>query len=115
LSARIEHGGVYAADLNPRRGTEAGKVRPVVVIQTDLLNAVGHPSTWVLPCTTRLVGDNLLRVAVPKGIAGNTADCEAMIHQSRCIDNRRFKRRLGRLPPRLLGEVKEKLRHLGDL
>lgn len=115
MSPRIEHGGLYAADLNPRRGTEAGKVRPVVVIQTDLLNGVGHPSTWVLPCTTRLVGDNLLRVALPTGIAGNTADCEVMIDQSRSIDNRRFKRRLGRLPPRLLTEVKEKLRRLGDL
>ena len=115
MSLRVEHGGLYAADLNPRRGTEAEKIRPVVVIQTDLLNAVGHPSTWVLPCTTKLVGDNLLRVSVPRGTAGNVADCEIMIDQSRSIDNRRFRRRLGQLPTRLLAEVKEKLRRLGDL
>ncbi len=112
---RVEHGCLYAANLNPGRGTEPGKVRPVVVIQTDLLNAAGHPSTWVLPCTTRLVGDNLLRVSLPKGIAGNSAGCEIMIDQSRSIDNRRFRRRLGQLPRRLLGEVKQKLRLLGDL
>jgi mRNA interferase MazF len=111
----VEHGGLYAADLSPGRGTEPGKVRPVVVIQTDLLNAAGHPSTWVLPCTTRLVGDNLLRVSLPKGIAGNSADCEIMIDQNRSIDNRRFRRRLGQLPHRVLGEVKQKLRLLGDL
>jgi mRNA interferase MazF len=111
----VEHGGLYAADLSPGRGTEPGKVRPVVVMQTDLLNAAGHPSTWVLPCTTRLVGDNLLRVALPKGIAGNVANCEVMIDQSRAIDNRRLRRRLGRLPRRLLAEVKQKLRLLGDL
>ena len=29
---------VYTADLNPRFGTEAGKIRPVVVVQTNLLN-----------------------------------------------------------------------------
>ena len=111
----MEHGGLYAADLSPGRGTEPGKIRPVVVIQTDLLNEAGHPSTWVLPCTTRLVGDNLLRVSLPKGIAGNPAGCEIMIDQSRSIDNRRFHRRLGQLPRRLLGEVKQKLRLLGDL
>jgi mRNA interferase MazF len=115
LSLQIEHGVLYAADLSPRQGTEAGKVRPVLVVQTDLLNATGHPSTWVLPCTTHLVGDNLLRVALPKGIAGNTADCEIMIDQSQAIDNTRLKRQLGVLPRRILAEVKEKLRILGEL
>jgi mRNA-degrading endonuclease toxin of MazEF toxin-antitoxin module len=38
-----------------------------------------------------------------------------MIDQSRAIDNRRIKRRLGRPPGRLLSEVKEKLRVRGDL
>ena len=115
MSLPVQHGALYIADLNPRRGSEAGKVRPVLVIQTDLLNAVGHPSTWVLPCTTNLAGDNLLRVALPKGVAGNSAHCEVMIDQSRSIDNARFKRRLGQLPARLFAEVKEKLRRLGDL
>src|SRR5437868_2900735 len=80
------HGGLYVADLNPRRGTEPGKSRPVLVIQTDLLNAVGHPSTLVLPCTSRLTGESLLRVLLPKGMAGNTSDCEIMIDQARAID-----------------------------
>ena len=74
----IRHGVLYLADLNPRRGTEPGKVRPVLVIQSDLLNETGHPSTWVIPCTTRLVGENLLRVSLPKRIAGNDSDCEVM-------------------------------------
>jgi mRNA interferase MazF len=112
---RITHGGLYSADLNPRFGTEPGKVRPVLVIQSDLLNETDHPSTWVLPCTTRLVGENVLRVPLPKGIAGNTQACELMIDQSRTIDNRRFRRRLGLLPAPLLREVKEKLRSLAEL
>jgi len=115
LSAPVEHGALYLADLSPRRGTEPGKVRPVVVIQTDLLNAAGHPSTWFLPCTSRLTGDSLLRVSLPKGIGGNTADREITIDQNRAIDNRRLRRRLGKLPARLLVEVKLKLRRLGDL
>lgn len=115
MTAPIRHGVLYLADLRPARGTEAGKLRPVLVIQTDLLNQAGHPSTWVLPCTARLAGENLLRVALPKGIAGNAAECEILIDQSRAIDNRRLRRALGRLPAPLLREVKEKLRRLGDL
>ena len=71
---------------------------------------------WVLPCTTRLSGENLLRVPLPpRGIARNRKDCEIMIDQSRAIDNRRFVRLLRSLPPALLREVEEKLRRLGDL
>ena len=112
---RIRRGLLYLADLNPRLGTEPGKIRPVLVIQTDLLNETGHPSTWVLPCTTRLSGESLLRVALPRGVAGNREDCEVMIDQNRAIDNRRFVRPLRPLPPPLLREVEEKLRHLAEL
>lgn len=112
---KLWHGVLYLADLDPRAGTEAGKLRPVLVIQTDLLNEAGHPSTWVLPCTTRLTGENLLRVVLPRGIAGNAQSCELMIDQSRAIDNGRFRRTLRALPPLILAEVKSKLRLLGEL
>ena len=111
----VRYGALYAADLSPRRGTEAGKVRPVLVLQNDLLNEIGHPSTWVLPCTSRTTGESLLRVQLPKGIAGNLVDCEVMIDQSRTIDNARFKRRLGVVPAPILAEIKAKLRSLGEL
>lgn len=111
----LEHGYLYLADLSPRYGTEPGKARPVLVIQTNFLNSTDHPSTWVLPCTTRLVGENLLRVPIPAGLAGNKQSCEVMIDQSRAIDNRRFQQRLGRLSPPILREVKDKLRKLADL
>jgi mRNA interferase MazF len=112
---KIVHGGLYSVDLAPRFGTEPGKIRPVVVLQTDLLNSTGHPSTWVLPCTTQLSGANLLRVELPRGIAGNSRNCEVMIDQSRAVDNRRFRKLLGQLPSGVLKEVKEKLKQLGEL
>lgn len=111
----VRHGHLYLADLDPRFGTEAGKLRPVVVIQSDLLNQAGHPSTWVVPCTTRLTGANLLRVELPRGAAGNREHCEIMIDQSRAIDNTRVKRALRALPALIFKEVKQKLRLLGDL
>ena len=112
---RARRGFLYLADLNPRVGTEPGKVRPVLVVQTDLLNETGHPSTWVLPCTTRLTGENLLRVVLPRRIAGNREECEVMIDQSRAIDNRRLVRALKPLPAIVLAEVVDKLRTLGEL
>ena len=112
---RIIHGCLYSADLTPNFGTEPGKVRPVLVVQSDLLNETGHPSTWVLPCTTRVVGESLLRVPLLKGIAGNPRTCELMIDQSRAIDNRRFRRLLGPLPAALLRDTKAKLKLLAEL
>lgn len=112
---KIRRGTLYLADLSPHRGTEPGKIRPVLVIQTNLLNEFEHPSTWVLPCTSRLVGENLLRVSLPGGIAGNRKACEVMIDQSRAIDNRRFVRALRPLPRSLLREVEDKLRRLAEL
>jgi mRNA interferase MazF len=112
---KIEHGHLYTADLNPRAGTEPGKLRPVLVMQTNLLNDAHHPCTWVLPCTTRLTGENVLRVVLPAGIAHNAKDCEVMIDQSRAVDNSRLRRHLGPLPRAILDEVKSKLRLLGDL
>ena len=36
---KIKQFEVWIADLNPRMGTESGKIRPVLIVQTDLLNS----------------------------------------------------------------------------
>jgi mRNA interferase MazF len=82
-------GEVRLANLNPSRGTEAGKIRPCVVLQSDLLNDADHPSTTVIPLTTRLLDAAPLRYRVAR--RGNLkADSDAMIDQVRTLDNRRF-------------------------
>ena len=95
---KIEKFTIYLADLNPRRGTEPGKVRPVVVIQTDLLNHV-HPSTIICPLTSQktVPQADILRVAVPKKGSGLDADSEILVDQIRSIDNRRFVKVIGKL------------------
>jgi mRNA interferase MazF len=86
---------VYLADLNPRFGTEPGKMRPVVVVQTDLLNDF-HPSTIICPLTTRIYPhSNFLRVHLQRREAGLIEKSDIMVDQLRAIDNRRFMRRLG--------------------
>jgi mRNA interferase MazF len=89
----ILRGWFYLADLNPQRGTEPGKTRPVLVIQTDMLNTVQHPSTVILPITTQIQDDATpLRVRIPAGHPGFDIDSDIMIDQIRAVDNLRFYR-----------------------
>jgi mRNA interferase MazF len=106
---KVKRGYLYLANLSPNFGSEAGKTRPVVVIQSDKLNEVTHPSTWVLPCTTRLTEENILRVRLPQNIAKNEKDCDVMIDQSRAIDNQRFVKQLAKIPQVILREIEKKL------
>ena len=50
-------GEVWLASLDPRRGTEPGKTRPVLLVQAQALLDAGHPSTLVVPLTTTLLDD----------------------------------------------------------
>lgn len=106
---RPQYGHVYVADLNPRFGTESGKTRPVVVVQTDALNR-HHPSTIVCPLTTRVADfANPLRVAVPKGVSGLGRPSDILVDQIKAIDNRRLRRKIGPLPDPYIGELRNKL------
>ena len=57
MSVLIQRGGIYLANMNPSKGVEPGKVRPVLVVQTDWLNEVNHSSVVILPLTTQLIDD----------------------------------------------------------
>lgn len=88
---------VYTADLNPRFGTEPGKIRPVIVVQTNLLNE-NHPSTIVCPITTKVQPEaDFLRIHLKKGEAGLERDSDIIVDQIRSIDNRRFLDHLGEI------------------
>ena len=106
---------IWIADLNPRFGTETGKTRPVVIVQTDLLNKY-HPSTIICPITTNVNLDaEILRVHLSKGSAKLKEDCDIMIDQVRAIDNKRLLKKVGELPDSLINNVKENLTIILDL
>ena len=61
---------IWLADLNPTIGTGPGKVRPVIVVQTDLLNK-HHASSVICPITTNIQKESeILRVHIKKGMVG---------------------------------------------
>ena len=107
---------IWIADLNPKIGTEPGKTRPVLVIQTNLLNKIPHPSTIICPITTNVKRDSeILRVHLKKGTANLHQSCDIMIDQIRAIDNNRLTKRLGILPDEQIVLVKENIQIVLDL
>ena len=112
---RIQRGTVCLADLNPPKGTEPGKIRPVLVVQTDLLNG-HHPSTLVCPLTTNVKRSvKHLRVHLSKSQAGLDKDSDVMIDQLRAIDNRRMIKSLGSVSEPIMQQVSENLAIILDL
>jgi len=94
---RIHKFHLYLADLNPKFGSEPGKIRPVVVIQTDLLNEV-HPSTIICPITTKVIKkSSILRVHLSRKETNLRKDSDILVDQIRAIDNRRFIKHIGEL------------------
>ena len=107
---------IWIADLNPQIGTEPGKTRPVLVVQTNFLNKLPHPSTIVCPITTNVEKDSdILRVHLKKGMANLHEDCDIMIDQIRAIDNKRLIKKVGAMPTDLIEKIKENLSIIIDL
>ena len=107
---------IWIADLNPQIGTEPGKTRPVLVIQTNLLNKVPHPSAIICPITTNVKkGSDILRVHLKKGQVKMQQDSDIMIDQLRVIDNKRLIKKIGSLPENTIQLVKENINIILDL
>jgi mRNA interferase MazF len=107
---------IWIADLNPKIGTEPGKTRPVLAVQTNLLNKIPHPSTLVCPITTNVKKESeILRVHLKKGTADIHRASDIMIDQLRAIDNKRLLKRIGVLPDNLIDLVKENIKIVLDL
>ena len=107
---------IWLADLNPQIGTEPGKTRPVLVVQTDLLNKIPHPSTLICPITSKVhAKSDVLRVHLKKGMANLRQDCDVLMDQLRVIDNKRLIKKIGPMPTHLAHTTKENLKTMLDL
>ena len=86
----FKRGDVHLVNFNPSKGTEAGKIRPAVILQSDYLNNVNHPSTIVIPLTTQIIANSTpLRLTL---LARDKLkkDSDIMLDQPRTIDNQRI-------------------------
>ena len=105
---------IWIADLEPQRGTETGKVRPVLIVQTNLLK--DHPSSIICPITTNISPESeILRVHLKKETANLKSESDIMIDQIRAIDNRRLTSKVGELPKDIQSIVKDNIKIILDL
>ncbi len=112
----IKRGRLYVVDFNPRVKTKPGKLRPAVVLQSDLVNEAGYPSTIVIPTTTRLVEDpGILRLRIEKGQGGLARDSDVLLGQLIAVANESFRQEIGVLPDDLMDEVERRVRIILDL
>jgi mRNA-degrading endonuclease toxin of MazEF toxin-antitoxin module len=82
-----------------------------VVVQDDLLNEAGYPSTIVVPTTTRLVETpSPLRLRLPAGAGGLERKSDVLLAQLIAIANESFRKELGALPGELFEGLAERLR-----
>ncbi|MBU3745017.1 MAG: type II toxin-antitoxin system PemK/MazF family toxin [Sediminibacterium sp.] len=104
---------IWLANLHPRMGTEPGKTRPVVIVQTNLLNDF-HPSTIICPITSKVNTQiDLLRVHIKKGQLPLASDI--LVDQMRAIDNQRLIQKVGKLNTQQIQKLKRNIRVLLDL
>lgn len=86
----MRRGEIWTANLNPTRGREIGKIRPVLIIQADELVDAGMPMVVVLPLTTKVYPEfKLWRISVPARDRLRES-CQVVVDQPRALDRTRI-------------------------
>lgn len=109
----IRRGDVVWADLEPVRGHEANKRRPVVVVSNDRANAAaarGRSMVTVVPVTSNVTKVFPFQVLLAKGTAGLATGSKAQAEQVRAIDTGRLGSVIGRLPRAVMAKLDDALR-----
>jgi mRNA interferase MazF len=110
----MKRGDIYFAQLDPTRGSEIQKTRPVVIVSNDVANRASSLVT-VVPLSSNVSRVFPFEVALSAEQSGLPKDSKAMAQQIRTIDKSRLvHQRSGSLKPKQLTALDEALRlHLG--
>ncbi len=111
----FDRGSVYLARLYPSKGHELGKTRPVLVVQTDMLNHIGHTTVIIAPLTTQLTDNTYpLRYSIKKRDK-LTENSELLCDQIRAIDvNRLISEELAALTTKEMIEIEQQIQVILD-
>jgi mRNA interferase MazF len=86
----MKRGEIWVGNLNPSRGREIGKVRPVVIIQSDELSKDITPMVAILPLSTQVYPVfKRWRVTIPAR-GRLLKPCQVVTDQPRTLDRDRF-------------------------
>ena len=109
----LTRGGVYLARLDPARGAEVGKLRPVVVLTDQTLLDVSPPHVFVCPLSGRSDPDyQALHLSLPAR-DGLKVESYALVEHCRAISIRRLQsERLAKLEIAEMNEIIRRLQRL---
>lgn len=104
----INSGDCFLVDMNPPRKSKPGKVRPVVVIQaTDTIQA-GSPGIVVVPLTTKLMSENIIRVSLkPSPKLAIKQPSDILLDQIHTIDRSLFIEKLGCVDDKIFLQIQD--------
>jgi mRNA interferase MazF len=101
VSRKVDRYGVYFADLEPTRGGEIAKMRPVVIVSQDAMNRY-LDTVVVCPLTTKL--HPRWRSRIQCSCSGRLA--EIAVDQIRAVSKERLRRRVDRLDARVAEQLR---------
>lgn len=112
----IEPGCCYLVDMNPPRRSKPGKVRPVVVIQSEDTILAGSPGVVIVPLTSKTGEENILRVRIKSSRDIRLSKVsDTLIDQIHTIDRDLFLAELGRISRDEFARIRNGVRFLLDL
>jgi len=93
----VSRGEVWLVNLDPTKGSEQAGLRPVIVIQSDIINK--YTRTYLtVPVTTNLKRADLPScLLIRKGDGKLNSDSVALCHQARVLDKVRLTKKIGKL------------------
>jgi len=110
-----DRGSIYLAKLYPSKGHEPGKRRPVLILQTNMLNHIGHTTVIIVPLTTQLIERTYpLRYRVSKREDLHEAS-DLLCDQIRAIDiNRLMPQKVAALSVQEMTEIEHQVQAILD-
>ena len=96
---------IHGCEPNP------GSFALPLVVQSNLVNEAGYPSTIVIPTTSKLIEDpGILRFRLRKGDGALDCDSDLLLGQLIAVANESFCKEIGSLPGSTIEEVERRMR-----
>ena len=106
----IKRGDIYLASLDPVKGKEISKTRPVVIISNDKNNEFSATVT-ILPLTSRNLGKIYpFEVFLPQGAGNLHQDSKVKADQIRTLDNSRLINPFGKLEKATVSQIERAIK-----
>lgn len=112
----IRKGYCYLADMNPPRKSKPGKVRPVIVIQSQDIIDAGSAGVVVVPVTSQVLTENILRIHLsPSQTLKLKKASDVLLDQIHTIDRHLFLEEIGKIPEKTFQKVLEGIKFLLEI